>query len=298
MRNQFGKWINEAAKKDKKIILLVGDIGFGVFDEFRKNHPLKFINCGIAEQNMIGVAAGLAAKGFKPYVYTIIPFLIFRPFEFLRNLVFHQNLPVKLVGVGGGFAYDKLGFTHYAKEDINLINNLPNSRIFTPYSPSNSIKCFNKTLSLQNPCYVRLMKGGDEEIKPVHKYNNYDLLTNYGNDFCIFTQSILSKTAIEACVNLKKKFSLNGSVIAIYENKFNKILLTKMNKYKNVIFFEESIFPGIYNEYSISLNTNTNHDYLYISRDIETKVGTRKDILNSQKMGEQQLIKKILKLVK
>ena len=84
MRNNFCKWINDKAKKDNKIILLVGDIGFGIFDDFQRNFPDRYVNCGIAEQNMIGTAAGLASKGFKPHVYTIIPFLLYRPLILLE----------------------------------------------------------------------------------------------------------------------------------------------------------------------------------------------------------------------
>ena len=90
---------------------------------------------------MIGVAAGLASENYYPWVYTIIPFLIYRPYEFVENLVCHQNLNVKLVGVGSGLAYDTLGYTHYGLEDLSLLKNLPNLDIYLPYDPT-AIKCF------------------------------------------------------------------------------------------------------------------------------------------------------------
>ena len=98
MRRRFGKIINDLAKKDEKIVLIVGDIGYGIFDEFRKNHPKKFFNLGICEQSIIGVAAGMSLKKLKPWVYTITPFLIERPFEQIKLDIDQQKANVKLVG--------------------------------------------------------------------------------------------------------------------------------------------------------------------------------------------------------
>ena len=109
MRRKFGKIINELAKKDDKIILLVGDIGYGIFDEFRKNHPSKFFNMGICEQSLIGMAAGMSLEGLKPWVYTITPFLIERPFEQVKLDIDQQKTNVKLVGFAD---YPTLGPTH------------------------------------------------------------------------------------------------------------------------------------------------------------------------------------------
>ena len=109
MRRAFGKLINKLANKDKKIILLVGDIGYGIFDDFRKNHPDRFVNLGICEQSLIGVASGMAIEGMKPWVYTITPFLIERPFEQVKLDIDQQNVNVKLVGFAD---YPTLGPTH------------------------------------------------------------------------------------------------------------------------------------------------------------------------------------------
>ena len=102
MRNKFGAWFNDYTAEDETAYLLSGDIGYGVFDDLLKDNANKFINCGIAEQNMIGVASGMASYGLTPWVYTIIPFLMYRPYDFVRNLICHQNMNVKLIGVGGG----------------------------------------------------------------------------------------------------------------------------------------------------------------------------------------------------
>ena len=109
MRREFGKIINEIAKKDKKVVLLVGDIGYGIFDDFRRDNPDKFYNLGICEQSLIGVASGMALEGLKPWVYTITPFLIERPFEQIKLDIDQQKANVNLVGFAD---YPTLGPSH------------------------------------------------------------------------------------------------------------------------------------------------------------------------------------------
>ena len=124
MRRRFGKVISELATKDEKIVLIVGDIGYGVFDDFRKEHPKKFFNLGICEQSIIGFASGLALEGLKPWVYTITPFLIERPFEQIKLDINQQNVNVKLVGFAD---YPSLGPSHAeldAKKMMKLFKNI------------------------------------------------------------------------------------------------------------------------------------------------------------------------------
>ena len=142
MRNAFAEELEEIADKDERIILLAGDIGFRIFDKFIEKFPNRFLNCGIAEQNMISVAAGIASEGKIPVVYTIIPFLIMRAYEQIRVDLGINSQNVILVGVGGGLAYDKLGSTHHACEDIALMRTIPNLEVFTPYDPENVKDCF------------------------------------------------------------------------------------------------------------------------------------------------------------
>tara|TARA_B100000575_G_scaffold59598_1_gene45159 strand:+ start:262 stop:774 length:513 start_codon:yes stop_codon:yes gene_type:complete len=153
MRRIFGKTINEIAKKDKKVFLLVGDIGYGVFDDFRKNFPDRFINLGICEQSLISVASGMALEGLKPWVYTITPFLIERPFEQVKLDIDQQNVNVKLVGFAD---YPTLGPTHSelnAKKMIKLFKNI------TSFFPKNSLETetiTKKCLKIKTPCFISL----------------------------------------------------------------------------------------------------------------------------------------------
>ena len=153
MRRKFGKLINELAKKDNKIVLLVGDIGYGIFDDFRRNHPKKFYNFGICEQSIIGSAAGMALEGLKPWVYTITPFLIERPFEQIKLDINEQKANVKLVGFAD---YPTLGPTHSeinAKKTIKLFKNIQS------FFPKNSYETKKFTYEIskrKGPCFMSL----------------------------------------------------------------------------------------------------------------------------------------------
>jgi transketolase len=164
MRNAFNDVLIEAARKDEALVLLVGDIGFKVFDAFRDEFPDRFYNVGIAEANMIGVAAGLAMAGMRPVVYTIIPFLVMRAFEQIRVDLCMHNLPVRLVGVGGGLAYDILGPTHHSIEDLAIMRALPNMKILTPCDPEETKQCFLDSSNNKGPTYIRLGKGGENNL--------------------------------------------------------------------------------------------------------------------------------------
>ena len=137
MRRVFGKQICDLAEKDKKIILIVGDIGFRVFDEFRDRFKDRFFNLGICEQSIIGVASGLALQGFKPWVYTITPFLIERPFEQIKLDVDQQNINIKLVGFSD---YPTLGPTHTELNGKKLMNLFKN---INSYFPKNGLETKN-----------------------------------------------------------------------------------------------------------------------------------------------------------
>ena len=142
--------------------MLAGDIGFRIFDKFIKLYPNKFINCGIAEQNMISVAAGLASEGKLPVVYTIVPFLVMRGYEQIRVDIGINSQKVILVGVGGGLAYDKLGSTHHACEDLALMRTIPNLDVYTPFDPNN-VKLFKESYDFaknKERASYRLSKGG------------------------------------------------------------------------------------------------------------------------------------------
>ena len=153
MRRSFGKIISQLAQKDEKIFLLVGDIGYRVFDEFREKHPDRFINMGICEQSMIGVSAGMALEGLKPWVYTITPFLIERPFEQIKLDIDQQNVNVKLVGFSD---YPTLGPTHTELNGKNLMQLLNNITSYFPEDGEETQKVTYQAYEKNGPVFISL----------------------------------------------------------------------------------------------------------------------------------------------
>jgi len=166
MRTTFIKKITEFAQTDPNVYLVAGDVGFSVIEEFAQKFPTRYFNAGVAEQNMIGVAAGLAMAGKTVYVYTIIPFLIKRCFEQIRVDLCYQELPVKLIGVGGGFSYGALGVTHHALEDIALMRSLPGMTVVAPGSKFEAQELAQDIHELKTPAYVRLSNIEEKVVYP------------------------------------------------------------------------------------------------------------------------------------
>ncbi len=153
MRRKFGKIINKLARKDKKVILIVGDIGYGIFDDFRKEHPKRFFNLGICEQSIIGFAAGAALQGLKPWVYTITPFLIERPFEQIKLDINQQKANVNLVGYAD---YPSLGPTHAELDGKKLMGLMKNIKSFFPKDSNETEKFVIKTHKIKGPTFLSL----------------------------------------------------------------------------------------------------------------------------------------------
>ena len=157
MRKQFVSTLIKLAEKDKDIMLITCDVGFGNLEPFRDRFPDQFINAGLAEQNAIGVATGLALAGKKPWVYSMINFVLFRPYEQVRTMCYH-NANVKLIGVSGGGNYGFLGFSHNIVEDEDyfVTQKLPNLGFYTPKKPAFVKSCVESAYETKGPAYIRL----------------------------------------------------------------------------------------------------------------------------------------------
>ncbi|MGB0372061.1 MAG: transketolase family protein [Opitutales bacterium] len=158
MRNAFADEILKLAEKDERIVLLSGDIGNRLFDPFKAACPDRFFNCGVAEQNMVGMAAGLALRGYRPVVYTITSFLLNRPYEQIRIDVGYHHLPVTFVGVGGGLSYASNGGTHHATEDIALMRTIPGMQIVAPGDAPEVRAAVNLIGKVDQPLFIRIGK--------------------------------------------------------------------------------------------------------------------------------------------
>ncbi|HEY7212710.1 MAG TPA: transketolase C-terminal domain-containing protein [Bryobacteraceae bacterium] len=162
MRKAFVATLCELAATDDRIMLLTGDLGFMALEPFRERFPNRFLNVGAAEQNMIGVATGLAEAGFLPYAYSIATFASLRPFEFIRNGPVLHRLPVRIVGMGMGFEYGHSGHTHYALEDVAALRTLPGLTIVVPADSGQTKTSIRVTHDLPGPVYYSL--GKDDQI--------------------------------------------------------------------------------------------------------------------------------------
>lgn len=156
MRKHFAEILYEYMMANKNVWLLTGDVGWGILDPIKKDFPKRFLNCGVAEQNMLGMACGLAHSGKIPFVYTITPFLVYRPFEFIRNDVDHDKANVKLVGCGRDKDYGEAGFSHWCCDDRQIMSLFPNIKA---YWPERRIKQIVKDMiDHQGPCYLNLRR--------------------------------------------------------------------------------------------------------------------------------------------
>jgi transketolase len=291
MRNKFGKFIYQEIQENPKTILLVGDIGFRIFDDIFKDFPNNIVNCGIAEQNMIGTAAGLAKKGFNVYVYTIIPFLLLRGFEFIKNLIGHQKLKVTLVGVGGGLAYDSLGFTHYSREDLIIANTVPNLTTHIPYDPRSMLEILKKNKKNAQAAYVRLNKGGEAILKPLQKYMDFDIILDYGNDFSLISYGGIAEHLINIVDQLAKN-KIKGNLIFIKNNKakinYNKILR------KKIIIVEEQINPGVIMNSVINyIDQDYKVQLICLEKNFEYKFKNKTELLNAHGINYRNIRKLI-----
>jgi len=164
MRNAFIKELVAAAEENNKIVLVVGDLGYGVVEPFSERFPDRFFNSGVAEQNMMGIASGLASEGCHVFVYSIANFPLFRCAEQIRNDVDYHGYAVTIVSVGGGVAYGNLGYSHHAVQDYSLVRSLPNMLIASPGDPNETTACIRYLLNNPQPSYLRLGKAGEPII--------------------------------------------------------------------------------------------------------------------------------------
>jgi transketolase len=161
MRTAFIEQLTEEAKHNEKIFLIVGDLGFSVVETFAEQFPNRFLNIGIAEQNMAGVAAGLAMEGYCVFIYSIGNFPTLRCMEQIRYDICYHNLNVKIVAVGGGYSYGSLGVSHHATEEIGMLRTIPNLTICAPGDPIETKDITTELCKLNTPAYLRLGKAGE-----------------------------------------------------------------------------------------------------------------------------------------
>ncbi len=205
MRSAFVNALTDLATQDERIALLTGDLGFMALEPFRDTHPDRFFNVGVAEQNLVGLATGLAEAGFTPYCYSIATFATMRAFEFFRNGPVWHGLPVRLVGMGGGFEYGAAGITHHALEDIGAMRLLPRVTVVAPADAEQTPACLRYVQSRGGPVYLRLGKDEKRRVRGLNGAFDPDrvMLTRHGSDGLVLSVGGVAAdaaTAVEALV--------------------------------------------------------------------------------------------------
>jgi transketolase len=207
MRNAFAEEITQLASADQRIVLLSGDIGNRLFDAFKAKCPGRFHNCGVAEANMVGVAAGLALAGLRPVCYTIAPFVTYRCMEQIRLDLCYHHLPVVIVGTGAGLAYASLGATHHSCEEVGMLRLLPGMTVLAPGDPMEARACLRAALAHAGPSYLRIGKKGEKAVHP--KVPEASIGSSFviraGRDVGLLVAGVLLPNALAAAERLAER---------------------------------------------------------------------------------------------
>lgn len=264
MRGIFLDKLFQKMETDENLFFLTADMGINLVEKFEEKYPDRFLNVGIAEQNLIGIAAGLAESGMRPYVYTISNFLVHRCLEQIRNDVVIHNLPVVLIGTSTGYDNGPLGPTHHMLEDWGTISNLSGMKIFAPFNKDSAERIFNKTYELNGPAYVRIAKGSGPDTGSTNEIRNESgvAVLTYGsaaifgseyakkNNFQLILIDELGIGSFEAlnafCRNLKHIFVIEDH----FQNTGMYSFVTQWVNKKNLSIKVDSISPS---EYSLSV---------------------------------------------
>ena len=277
MRTAFIDELIVQARLHPEIFLVVGDLGFSVVEPFAAEFPDRFLNAGVAEQNMTGMAAGLASEGFHVFTYSIANFPTLRCFEQIRNDICYHNLPVTIVAVGGGLAYGNLGYSHHAIQDIACLRTLPNMTLLAPGDPGEVRECVTWLTENPGPSYLRIGKAGEKKLHEVRGINGNPLLVRSGTSeiALVSTGGILDETLAAA-----DELSKDGLLVPVYSMPWLKPLnpqsLAVLMRYRAVVAVEEHVPQG---GLAAALRENLHHhcsiNSISVSELITSKVGSQ-----------------------
>ena len=216
MRDTYLKMLYDLAKKDSEVISLVSDNGLIVYDDFRRDFPDRYYNFGIAEENMVAAAAGMASCGKIPFAYTISAFIAYRAYEFLRDDICFQNLNVKLVGIGSGMTYSTLGPSHHTTEDIGLLRSLPNLTVFSPATRAEVKWMMEETYQIKGPVYIRLSNNKEEYYNENVEFQiGKPTIVKPGNNLTIMVTGTIINEVMNAVRELEND-DISAEVVSVH----------------------------------------------------------------------------------
>lgn len=248
MRKAFITALSELAAKDDRIVLLTGDLGFTVVDSFADRFPDRFYNVGVAEQNLLGIATGLAESGFIPFVYSIATFATVRPYEFIRNGPVLHRLPVRVVGIGQGFDYGPAGPTHHALEDVAIMRVQPGLTVIEPADDDQATEALKATWNSPGPLYYRLAKESQVSIPGLggHFDSKRAEILREGDDLLMISAGAITGEVLLAASILADDHGIEATVALIAcLNPFPSADLSRiLARFRRAITIEEHYITG------------------------------------------------------
>ena len=303
MRFVFVKELIKYAKKKRNVYLITSDLGYRAFEEFVNLFPKRFINVGVSENNMIGIAAGMAAKGKKVFVYSILPFVVFRSLEQIRNNILHNDLDVNIIGAGGGFSYNVQGISHNTSEDISVIRSLPNLSIHNPGSRFEAEFIVKQMFKSKKPSFARLGKAPNKDfyLRKINKIN--DTILTKGKQLTIFTTGNILENVYNSVKILNRKgYKIKLISIPTLKPISENFILNNINT-KNVLTIEENVSIGGLGSLIADIilkskkNRKINFNSLSLEDIIHNKIGSQEYLRKINKLDQESIIKTITKFL-
>ena len=245
MRNAIISSLLKVAKQDKDVLLISGDIGYGVIDEFAQSLPDQFLNLGITEQSIASFAAGLARKNLKPYIYSINNFVTFRCLEQIRNDICYMGLPVTIIGVGAGLGYGNLGYSHFAIEDIAIMRSLPGLDVYSPAAELEATQSLFSIYEKEKPAYIRVGKGGEQPINNMRIVDvNNPITIIEGDDGVILSTGSIGYSALEA-IRVLQLENIYPSLVSIpFLSQLSIENFLRLKPFERILTVEEHVTSG------------------------------------------------------
>jgi transketolase len=304
MRNAFAETIYELGRQDDRLCVLVADISpAGAMAAFQEDFPERFVNVGVAEQAMVGIAAGMALRGMRPFVYTIATFTLYRPFEFIRDDLAYQNLDVTAVGIGGGVTYNTLGGTHHAQEDVAIASAIPGMRVLAPCDPAEVRAATRYCASARGPTYLRLAKAGEPDltadaVEPFAVGRVRRLRSGTG-DVVIFSYGSIMRLALEVADELAAA-GLSSTVVSVHTLKplDREGIAALLTSHERAVVIEEHSpqggLSGHVKEISLDSGAHRRVDAFTLEDEFIHLFGTHADLLRAHGLAVDIVVGKLL----
>lgn len=303
MREMFSSTLVEHVKNNSNIYLLSGDHGYALFDSLRKELPSHFINAGVAEQNMVGVAAGLAKQGLYPIMYGLSSFIPVRVLEQIKIDLCYENLPCLIIGDGAGVVYSHLGSSHQSTEDVAVLRAIPNITILSPCDKYELKSCFDWALQQKSPVYLRMGKAdlGDVHEQHVETKKGLPILVqNLHSDVAFVATGSMVRTAQK--LNLEMGFKADIYSFPMIKPLNEEDLLLTLKKYKKIFTLEEhSIYGGLGSAIAEIFAATSDSPQIHrigIQDKFSEFCGTYDYLMKEHRLGLQEVSQRIRELVK